>query len=104
MKSFIVNNWNLVMDNRYNPLRHLDMASQHYFMQVLAWMWSMVFSLSFLSIFHFQYVWLAHVLIIGALCTTVAIFKQTEKNRPKKAEVRELSNGSRCVWDLDREA
>ena len=50
MKKFIVNCWNAVMDNRRNPLSHLDLASQHYFMQVLGWMWSMVFSLSFLSI------------------------------------------------------
>ena len=25
MKKFVLNNWNLIMNNRYNPLRHLDM-------------------------------------------------------------------------------
>ena len=45
MKRFLNDCWAAVMDNQRNPLRHLDMASQHYFMQVLGWMWSMVFSL-----------------------------------------------------------
>lgn len=56
MRKFIADCWAAVMDNRHNPLRHLDLASQHYFMQVLGWMWSMVFSLAFLSIFKFGYV------------------------------------------------
>ena len=47
MKKIVVNSWDAVMDNRHNPLRHLDLASQHYLMQVLDWMWSMVFSLTF---------------------------------------------------------
>ena len=59
MKEHIVRSWDAVMDNRRNPHRHLDLASQHYFMQVLAWMWSMVFSLTFLSIFSFGLTWLA---------------------------------------------
>ena len=53
MKHAIVETWDAVMDNRHNPLRHLDLASQHYLMQVLGWMWSMVFCLSFLSIVQF---------------------------------------------------
>ena len=40
MKEFMTESWSAVMDNRRSPLRHLDLASQHYFMQVLGWMWS----------------------------------------------------------------
>ncbi len=96
--------WDLIMDNRYNPLRHLDLASQHYFMQVLAWMWSMIFSLSFLSIFQFQYVWAAHLLVITGVFLTVAVFKRAEETEKEKDVALDLSKGSVCVWELDREA
>lgn len=105
MKNFIVGSWNAVMDNRHNPLRHLDLASQHYFMQVLGWMWSMVFSLSFLSIFNFGLVWLAHLLVFGGVAFTVAVFRESEKRLAEvDAATNELSAASRCVWKLDSEA
>ena len=93
------------MDSRHNPLRHLDLASQHYFMQVLGWMWSMVFSLAFLSIFHFGYVWIAHLLLFGGVAMTVAVFREAEKQREGPAAGPEtLSRASACVWKLDSEA
>lgn len=105
MKQLIVNLWSLVMDSRHNPMRHLDLASQHYFMQVLGWMWSMVFSLSFLSIFHFGLVWLAHVLVFGGVAFTVAVFREGENIMlATEAATRALSQSSRCVWKLDSEA
>lgn len=105
MKKFIVNCWTAVMDNRHNPLRHLDLASQHYFMQVLGWMWSMVFSLSFLSIYNFGLVWIAHLLFFGGIAFTVAVFREAEKKREKMdAATVDLSTSSRCVWKLDSEA
>jgi hypothetical protein len=105
MKEAICTSWKVVMDNRHNPLRHLDLASQHYLMQVLGWMWSMIFSLSFLSIFHFGYVWMAHLLCFGGAAMTVAVFRDAEKiievnQEPAKA----LSAASKCVWQLDCEA
>lgn len=105
MKQALVDSWNAVMDSRRNPLRHLDAASQHYFMQVLGWMWSMVFSLSFLSIFQFGYVWLGHLLVIGGICMTVAVFKEAEKQKAQlPGATAELSGGSHCLWKLDSEA
>ena len=93
------------MDNRHNPLRHLDLASQHYFMQVLGWMWSMVFSLSFLSIFQFGYVWMAHVLCFGGVALTVGVFRDANKKAESiQMPLRTLSNASKCVWQLDEEA
>jgi hypothetical protein len=94
------------MDSRHNPLRHLDLASQHYFMQVLGWMWSMVFSLTFLSIFQFGFTWLAHMILIGGVAMTVALFREAEAQR-KSAEqdvVEHLGRASRCLWKLDSEA
>lgn len=105
MKEFIVNSWDAVMDNRYNPLRHLDLASQHYFMQVLGWMWSMVFSLSFLSIFHFGLTWIAHVLVFAGIAMTVAVFRESEKQVACQELPRiEFSAASSCVWNLQSEA
>ncbi len=105
MKKFIASCWAVVMDNRHNPLRHLDLASQHYFMQVLGWMWSMVFSLSFLSIYNFGLVWLSHLLVFGAFAITVAVFRESEKRLLEvEAATSDLSAASRCVWKLDSEA
>ncbi len=105
IKKMIIENWNAVMDNQHNPLRHLDMASQHYFMQVLGCMWSMVFSLSFLSIFEFGLTWLAHLLVIGGTAFTVAVFKEAEKqNSDTLLGKQNLSTSSSCVWKLDSEA
>lgn len=105
MKEFIVSSWEAVMDSQRNPLRHLDLASQHYIMQALGWMWSMVFSLSFLSIFQFGYVWMAHLLMIGGVAFTVSVFREADRQRlltePASSE---LSSASRCIWKLDSEA
>ena len=105
MKNFIAGCWSSVMDNRYNPLRHLDLASQHYFMQVLGWMWSMVFSLSFLSIYNFGLVWIAHLLVFGGAAFTVAVFRESEKRLVQgRPSVSGFSKASRCIWKLDSEA
>jgi hypothetical protein len=111
MKKFIVESYEMVMDSSKNPLRHLDLASQHYAMQVLAWMWSMVFSLSFLSIFYFHYVWVGHLLILGGICLTVAVFRTAENVRLQSEIARDsavskeaYSHASVCTWKLDKEA
>ena len=90
------------MDNRHNPLRHLDLASQHYIMQVLGWMWSMVFSLTFLSIFHFGITWAAHLFVFGGIAMTVAIFRESEQWIPDPQTA--FNNSSACLWKADSEA
>ena len=105
MRTFIVESWDAVMDSQHNPLRHLDLASQHYFMQVLGWMWSMVFSLTFLSIFQFGFVWMGHLLMFGGIAMTVAVFREAEKQQALAAgPAREFGNASKCVWQLNSEA
>ena len=100
----LVGIWDALMDNRKNPLRHLEMSTQHYFMQVLGWMWSMIFSLSFLSIYQFGITWLLHVFVIGGIAMTVALFREAERGQQEEDERPQLSRGSRCVWQLDAEA
>ena len=104
MNKQLVMTWNAVMDHRFNPLKHLDVRSGHFLMQILSWMWSMIFSVSFLSIYQFGYVWVAHLLVIGGLFTTISIFKHAEARRKKPAPVPYLSRASNCVWQMDREA
>jgi len=100
----VVASWNVIMDSRHNPLRSLPMEAQHYFMQVLGWMWSMVFSLSFLSIFQFHLVWGAHLLVLGGIVFTVAVFKQAEAEAAQVVPLETMSQGARCLWKLDSEA
>lgn len=104
MQNQLEQTWKAVMDSRYNPLKHMDLASRHYLMQVLAWMWSMLFSLSFLSIYSFGYVWLSHVLVIAGVFMTIALFERAQARRPKLEPVPNLSRASACVWQMDREA
>ena len=104
MKSLLAKNWNVLMDSRFNPLRHMDLASQHVYMQVLGWMWSMVFSISYLSISQFGIVWIPHMLIIGGFCFTAALFKESEKMALKAVPVRLQRKNSTCLWDLEKEA
>ncbi len=108
MKKIITEYYDLIMDSRKNPLRQLDLASQHYWMQVLAWMWSRVFSLSFLSIFQFHFVWGAHLLVLGGICFTVGVFKRAERQQQlalvTARSQEDYSHASACTWRLDREA
>ncbi len=79
MKKFIVDSWDAVMNSERNPLRHLDIASQHIVMQALAWMWSMIFSLMFFSIYQFGVTWMLHMLFIAGMALTVSVFKMAER-------------------------
>lgn len=96
--------WKLVMDHRFNPLKHMKMQQRHFVMQMLGWMWSMIFSLSFVSIYAFGYVWVSHVLVIGGVFITFSIFSRARESREHLEPVPNLSSASKCVWQMDREA
>ena len=105
MGNFINNCWIAIMDSSHNPLRNLSLASQHYFMQVLGWMWSMISSLLFFSIFQFGLTWVAHVLVFGGIAMTVALFREAELKQANAIPVNNsFSSGSNCIWKLDSEA
>lgn len=88
MKNIIVDSWDAVMNSERNPLRHLDIASQHIVMQALAWMWSMIFSLMFFSIYQFGITWVLHMLLIAGMALTVSVFKMAEKKAAAQVSVR----------------
>ena len=81
MRKFIYDSWNGVMNHDVNPLRHIpDLNVRHMVMQVLAWMWCIVFSFHVGSLTVFGYTAVAHVLLLGALFVTVGTFQVANKN------------------------
>ena len=82
VKEWIVSSWNVIMDDRRNPLSAIpDTNVRHMVMQVLAWMWCIIFSMSIGSITVFAYTAIAHTLLIAGIVATVAIF-ETAKRKP----------------------
>ena len=54
-----------VMDAEWNPLRKIpDLALRHLIMQILAWMWCIIFSLYFGSFVVFGITAVAHFLLV----------------------------------------
>ena len=82
MREFIYDSWNGVMNMDKNPLRHIpDTNTRHMVLQVLAWMWCIVFSMWVGSFWIMGASMIAHVLILGAIAVTVATF-ETAKRKP----------------------
>ncbi|WP_380053967.1 hypothetical protein ACFE33_12540 [Falsihalocynthiibacter sp. SS001] len=71
--------WSSVMDENKNPLRNYPLTTAHMIMQMLAWMWSAVFSISIGSYFVFGITASAHILMIGALFVTLIMFQRAER-------------------------
>ena len=82
MREFIYDSWNSVMNMEKNPLRHIpDLNTRHMVLQVLAWMWCIMFSLYLGSMWVFGITAIAHVFILASIVLTVATF-ETAKRRP----------------------
>ena len=83
MRKFIVDSWNSVMDADKNPLRHIpDLNTRHMVLQVLAWMWCIIFSMWLGSIVAFGISAIAHILLIAGIVITVGTF-ETAKRAPQ---------------------
>ena len=81
MRQFIYDSWNGVMDADINPLKHIpDINTRHMVLQVLAWMWCIVFSMYIGSIFVMGVTMIAHVIFLAAIVITVATFEAAKKN------------------------
>ena len=80
MRKLIYDSWNSIMDHKRNPLRHIpDLSVRHLILQLLAWMWCIVFSFYLGSIVVFGISAIAHLFIIAAIVITVATFKSAKK-------------------------
>ena len=74
--------YNLVMDSRHNPLSHIpDTNTRHLVMQILAWMWCVVFSMWMGSILVFGVSAAIHAILLAGIFITVGVF-ETAKHKP----------------------
>ena len=75
--------YNLIMDDDKYPLSNIpDVNTRHMIMQVLAWMWCIIFSISVGSIVAFGISAIVHTLLLAGIFITVGVF-QTAKRRPQ---------------------
>ena len=82
MQKLIFDNWSFVMNHNKNPLKNIpDTNTRHMIMQILAWMWCIVFSFYFSSMWIFGITTVLHILLLGAIAITVATF-ETAKRKP----------------------
>ena len=82
MRQFVYDAWNGVMNAETNPLRHIpDTNVRHMVLQVLAWMWCIVFSMYVGSFWIMGVSMIAHAIVLAAIVITVATF-ETERRNP----------------------
>jgi len=75
--------YNLIMDSKHNPLSYIpDTNTRHLVMQILAWMWCIIFGMSVGSITVFGISAIAHALLIAGVFITAGVF-ETAKRRPQ---------------------
>ena len=76
MTKLIAHTWSLIMDHNLSPLRNIqDLQTRHLFMQILAWMWCVIFASSLGSFFIFGLSAIVHSLLIAGVAITVATFE-----------------------------
>ena len=82
MREWVFNCWNVVMDHESNPLSNIpDFSTRHMIMQVLAWMWCIVFAIIVSSMWAGVISMVLHALLLAAVAVTVATF-ETAKRKP----------------------
>tara|TARA_R110000796_G_scaffold136193_3_gene252241 strand:- start:232 stop:528 length:297 start_codon:yes stop_codon:yes gene_type:complete len=82
MRDFVLDNWNLVMDHEKNPLSGIpSLATRHMLMQVLAWMWVVVFTIASGTWAYAGINVIVHTVLIAGIVVTVGVF-ETAKRKP----------------------
>ena len=119
---FIVDKWRIIMDVKYNPLRHVpDPSIQTYFMVVLFSVWSITFGL--IAIFWLGFVLyniltsiLVHLAILVPIAFTNAVFIDAERDGENwlkewreeqsnyKLVLNRLKTKNLVLWDPNKEA
>ena len=75
--------YNLIMDSKHNPLSYIpDTNTRHMVMQLLAWMWCIIFGMSVGSVTVFGISAIAHALLIAGMFITAGVF-ETAKRKPQ---------------------
>lgn len=80
MRKFIYDNWNLIFNHNYSPLKNIpDVNTRHMILQILAWMWVVAFSLVIGSWSGFVYSAIGHIALLAAITVTVGTYTVAEK-------------------------
>jgi len=75
--------YKLIMDSKRNPLSYIpDNNTRHLVMQILAWMWCIIFGMSVGSVTVFGISVIAHALLIAGVFITAGVFA-TAKRKPQ---------------------
>jgi len=68
--------YHLIMDSKRNPLSYIpDNNTRHLVMQILAWMWCIIFGMSVGSVTVFGISAIAHALLIAGVFITAGVFE-----------------------------
>ena len=79
----LYNAYKMIMDSKYNPLSNIqDVTIRHLVMQLLAWMWCIIFSMWVGSITVFGVSAIIHALLIAGVFITAAVF-ETARRKPQ---------------------
>ena len=82
MQKQIVGLWQLVMDHTHNPLKNIpNLQARHIILQLLAWMWCIIFGMSVGSVTVFGISAVAHALLIAGAFITAGVF-ETARRKP----------------------
>jgi len=81
MRQHIYDTWTLIMDSDRSPLKNIpDNNARHLILQILAWMWCIVFSMLIGSYFVFALSAIAHIALLAAIAITVGTFDAANRN------------------------
>ena len=82
IREYISNCWTAVMDSDKSPLRHIPNPQvRHMILQILAWMWCIIFSLYLGSYIIFGLSAAAHALILAGIAITVSTFETARRKK-----------------------
>ena len=75
--------YRIIMDSQKNPLSNIpDVNTRHMIMQVLAWMWCIIFSMYVGSMLVFGISAIIHALLLAGIFVTVGTFEPARR-RPQ---------------------
>ena len=82
IREYIYNCWTVVMDSEKSPLRHIPNPQvRHMILQILAWMWCIIFSLYLGSYIIFGLSAAAHALILAGIAITDSTFETARRKK-----------------------
>jgi hypothetical protein len=80
MRDFVLDSWNSVMDYEKNPLSNIpSLPVRHMIMQVLAWMWVIVFTIATGTWAYAGVNAVVHTVLITGIVVTVAVFESAKR-------------------------